>query len=178
MNPYSSRETVVGGHLDWSMGILLMSALAISVVLAVTAARLWVASVPDGKPRWNAVAITLGAMASLTQAISLWIVVRHLEYLMASAVAMAVVVVVTVCVYFAVRGDLERRPESDRFLVPTAVLGVPIVVSAAIAAVILIVDGYIRAPAVVVFTFVVVGGLAACAVKPVMAKLMRPQSGN
>lgn len=51
---------MVSGHLDWSMGTLWMSALAISVVLVVTAARLWVASIPDGKPRWYAVAIDFG----------------------------------------------------------------------------------------------------------------------
>lgn len=177
MNLYSSREVAVSGHLDWPMGILLMTALAISVVLAVTAARLWVASVPDGKRRWYAVAIGLGAMASLTQVVSLWIVVRHLEqYLMASAVAMSVVVAVAAAAFSAVRGDLERRPESDRFLVSNAVLAAPIVVSSGIAAVILIVDGYGRAPAAVIIAFLALGAFAlvAVAAKIFWPRMVRP----
>lgn len=162
MNLYSRQDVAVSHVLDLSMPnwLVPVTVLAISVVLAVTAGRLWVASIPDGKRRWYAVAIGIGATAALTQGISLWIVVRQLEqYRAASGLATAVVVVVTVSVYAAVRSDLERRPHSVRLLVPTAVLGVPVVVSAAITAVILVIDGWFRDSTAVILAFLALGAL-------------------
>ncbi|UUE28497.1 hypothetical protein LRQ08_31690 (plasmid) [Rhodococcus qingshengii] len=82
----------------------------------------------------------------------------------------------TVSVYAAVRSDLERRPHSVRHLVPTAVLGAPMVVSAAIGAVIMVVDAYFRDPTAVILAFVELGEVgvlrAAVATKKNLRKLV------
>ncbi|UUE28496.1 hypothetical protein LRQ08_31685 (plasmid) [Rhodococcus qingshengii] len=81
MNLYSTQGVAVSRYLDLSMPNWLapVTVLAISVVLAVTAARLWGASIPGGRTQWYSVAIGLGAAAALTQTISLWTLVRQLE---------------------------------------------------------------------------------------------------
>lgn len=149
MIPYSNRGVVVSHYVGWSVAdwLLAVAVLVISVALAAAAARLRAASLMKGDSKREAVAVGLGMVAAVLQALSLWLVVRHLAmYWVAIFLAVAVVAAVASCVYVAVTSELEQGPASHRVLVSKWVVRVPIVVSSGIAAVILIVDGYNRAP--------------------------------
>ncbi|WP_336882773.1 hypothetical protein [Rhodococcus globerulus] len=180
MIPYSNRGVVVSHYVGWSVAdwLLAVAVLAISVALAAAAARLRAASLMNDDSKREAAAVGLGMVAAVLQALSLWLIVRHLElYRVAIFLAVAVVAAVASGVYVAVTSELEQGPPSHRVLVSKWVVRVPIVVSSGIAAVILIVDGYSRAPVVTVaISLLVLVALARYVWTHVIPKLATEQS--
>jgi hypothetical protein len=147
MISHINEGAAIGYYPGWSVSawLVAITALAVTAVLVVTAARLWAVAIEGGDAGPYVLALGIGAVGAAGWAFSLWGISRHTPTFL---VVLLVVGVVAGAVAFGIRSavarDIKRWRSAEILTVPKRAIATPITVSAVIAAVVVAVDALNR----------------------------------